>query len=238
MRTMTPARLAACRATNQGKIARTLATVRAAYEAQPGVWLGSSTLGQITGLSPITARKRALDLLAAGVIEREAGGHRFRIPPLPGQPVPVPAPQRRTQRAGAADDDRRPGTDQYDGRSAEDLLLMCQERGLDVDDDTAASELKRALREHTASVDTPGPYDGSGRTRATPGKRAKLTDEERRRQLLERQILEACADAPMRPRGVALGLLRNAAEVRAIMLDLAHRGLLVSRDGYSTFTAA
>jgi hypothetical protein len=67
-------------------------------------------------------------------------------------------------------------------------------------------------------------------------KRVKLTDEERRRQGIERQILEACeGGAAMRPAMVARSIYRNAAEVRGIMMDLTHRGRLESEDGYATF---
>jgi hypothetical protein len=79
--------------------------------------------------------------------------------------------------------------------------------------------------------------------RVTPRKRTvhgvadQQTHDDLRRQDIETRVLAACADYPMTPRGVAVELLRNAAEIRQVMHELVHRGRLITRDGYHTFEA-
>jgi hypothetical protein len=119
--------------------------------------------------------------------------------------------------------------DQYEHRGLDELVAMCADRGIllapfERDDPEAVRD---RLRDGVTEI----VKEKSRRKH----KRVKLTDEERRRQRIEQQILAACAAYPMRPRGVALSIYRNVHEVRGMMMDLTRRGRLESRDGYATF---
>jgi hypothetical protein len=120
--------------------------------------------------------------------------------------------------------------DQYTHRSLDELVSMCEARGIDL----ARFELDdpEAIRQRLRNGVTEIVREKSRRKH----RKVKLTDEERRRQGIEQQILEACeGGAAMRPAMVARSIYRNAAEVRGIMMDLLRRGRLASEDGYKTF---
>lgn len=121
--------------------------------------------------------------------------------------------------------------DQYTHRNLEELVGMCAARGIELsraewtDPDAVRDALRRGVSEVVK------------RKSKRKHKAVKLTDQERRRQLIERQILEACAEGPVRPDDVAKAIIRNRVDVRALMMELTRRGRLESRDGYGTFGA-
>jgi hypothetical protein len=119
--------------------------------------------------------------------------------------------------------------DQYEHRDLDELVAMCDDRGIIL---TPAEELdpeavRDALRQGVSEI-----VKAKARRKH---KKVKLTDEERRRQGIEQHVLALCAEGPRNPRGVALSIYRNHAEVRGLMMDLTRRGRLESRDGYKTF---
>jgi hypothetical protein len=119
--------------------------------------------------------------------------------------------------------------DQYAHRGLDELVAMCDARGIELSlaerDDPDA--VRDALRQGVTEI-----VKEKARRKH---KKVKLTDQERRRQLIEQQILKACEEGPMRPDEVAKSIYRNRVDVRALMMDLTHRGRLESRDGYATF---
>jgi hypothetical protein len=121
--------------------------------------------------------------------------------------------------------------DQYEGRRLGELVAMCDVRGIELTPEESRDAV--AVRERLRG----GVTELVERKQARKRKRLKLTDEERRRQDLERQILAACAEGPVRPDDVAKSIIRNRVDVRALMMELTRRGLLVSGDGYATFEA-
>lgn len=96
--------------------------------------------------------------------------------------------------------------DQYEHRGLTELVAMCDARGIDLGlaERTDAEAVRDRLRAGVTEI-----VKEKARRKH---KKVKLTDEERRRQLIEQQILEACADGPVGPREVARSILRNATE--------------------------
>jgi hypothetical protein len=119
--------------------------------------------------------------------------------------------------------------DQYEHRGLDELVSMCDARGIELSlaEREDPDAVRDALRQGVSEI-----VKAKARRKH---KRVKLTDEERRREGIERQVLEECARRRVRPSEVAEVIMRNAAEVRGIMMDLTHRGRLESRDGYKTF---
>jgi len=119
--------------------------------------------------------------------------------------------------------------DQYTHRDRDELVAMCDARGIELSlaerDDVDA--VRDALRQGVPEI-----VKAKARRKH---KKVKLTDQERRRQLIEQQILKACAEGQVRPDDVAKSIMRNRVDVRALMMDLTRCGRLESRDGYKTF---
>lgn len=119
--------------------------------------------------------------------------------------------------------------DQYAHRSRDELVSMCDARGIELSlaerDDPDA--VRDALRQGVSEI-----VKAKARRKH---KKVKLTDQERLRQRMQEQILKACAEGPMRPDDVAKSIMRNRVDVRALMMELTHRGRLESEDGYATF---
>jgi hypothetical protein len=119
--------------------------------------------------------------------------------------------------------------DQYTHRSLDELHDMCEARGIELS--VAEWRDPEAVRDRLRTGVT---EIAKAKTRRKH-KKVKLTDQERRRQLIEQQILKTCEEGPVRPDVVAKSIMRNRVDVRALMMDLTHRGRLESEDGYATF---